>query len=100
MRPGSKVRLKSFNGTLSSIDDCDPSENYWLLIGETGIVVEKINQQSRLLIRLDMAVQKLEIHCHNRVENSLYILQNGFVLIDTNRADNKQFVSLRSLGRA
>jgi len=89
MLMGSKVRLKSFNGTLSSTDDCDPSENYWLLIGKTGVIVETINQRNRLLIQFDIAVKKLGLHCHNRVENSLYILQDDLVLIDANQAYNK-----------
>jgi hypothetical protein len=80
---GSKVQLKSFNGTLSSAEDCDPGENYWLLIGETGVVVDTINQRNRLLIQFNTSVQKLGLYCHNRVENSLYILQDDLVLVDT-----------------
>ena len=86
---GSKVRLESFNGTLSSAEDCDPRENYWLLIGEAGVVVDTINQRNRLLIQFDISVQKLGLYCHNKVENSLYILQDDLVLVDTEQAYNK-----------
>ena len=89
MNPGSKVRLKSFNGTLSSTEDCDLSENYWLLIGETGVVVEAINKRNRLLIQFDIAVRNLGLHCHNEVENSLYILQDDLALIEANQAYSK-----------
>jgi len=30
-----KVQLISFNGELSTPDDCDSSENYWSLIGKS-----------------------------------------------------------------
>ena len=72
----SKVRLKSFNGTRVGPADCRAGENYWLLIGQSGEVVEPKNEHGRLLVKFDLPVRSLGLHCHNPIENSLYILES------------------------
>jgi hypothetical protein len=74
-----RVVLRSFNGTLSTPPRCDPSENYWALIGEGGTVVETINESARVLVRFDRPVTARGLHCHNPVPNSLYILETDLV---------------------
>ncbi len=81
MKIGSKIILKSFNGEKITPKDCDPSENYWLLIGKTGKVVKTINSNSRLLIKFDISVLDLGLHCHNEIPNSLYILESDLGVI-------------------
>lgn len=80
MNLGTKVRLTSFNSEKSPPKDCEPSENYWLLVGETGKVIKEKNSNSRLLIKFDVTVSDLGLHCHNEVPNSLYILESDLVI--------------------
>lgn len=71
----SQVALRSFNGTASAPSDCRQDENYWLLIGEVGTVVETINTKARVLVKFDRPVSEHGLCCHNPVPNSLYILE-------------------------
>jgi len=72
----SKVILKTFNNEVSTPEDCDPSENYWLLIGKTGTIIKSKYNQSRLLIKFDESVSASGLHCHNEISNSLFILSS------------------------
>lgn len=72
----SKVILRTFNGTSVSPIDCCTNENYWALIGETGIVVKTKNDLARVLIKFDASVLGYGLHCHNESANSLYILES------------------------
>jgi hypothetical protein len=85
MEIGKKVKLISFNGTLKSDDDSLPSEDYWKLIGCIGRIVQDPNEKGpyasfskkpRLLVQFEDDVVSLGLECHNRVENSLWILQS------------------------
>ena len=73
MDVGSRIRLATFNGDSKSPDDCVQSENYWLLIGKTGIIVKSENNNSRVLVQFDEQVSSLDLHCHNKISNSLLI---------------------------
>lgn len=74
MDVGKKVKLVRFNNELTAPEKCDPSENYWSLIGKTGKIVKPINTNSRVLVQFDESVSKLGLHCHNEISNSLLIL--------------------------
>jgi hypothetical protein len=85
MEVGSKVRVVSFNGTLTAPAGTDPSEDYWQLVGSQGVVVQDPAQESkcadfsgtpRLLVRFDRSVVALGLHCHNNVENALWLLES------------------------
>ena len=71
---GSKVKLISFNGNLFAPNECDPSENYWVLIGKSGTVIKSENYRSRVLVQFDELVSGFGLHCHNEIPNSLLIL--------------------------
>ena len=71
----SRVVLRSFNGTASAPSDCRQDENYWLLIGDRGTVVETINAGARILVKFDSPVSECALCCHNPVPNSLYVLE-------------------------
>ncbi|MFH1871001.1 MAG: hypothetical protein ABIG36_10315 [Pseudomonadota bacterium] len=71
-----KVILATFNGTAASPKECPRGENYWLLIGSTGHIAEAKNQNGRVLVLFDESVSEKELHCHNPVPNSLYILES------------------------
>ncbi len=79
---GAKVRLKTFNNTSVPPKDCEASENYWALIGITGIIKKPINNQSRVLVQFDNSVESLGLHCHNEIENSLLILTSDLEVLD------------------
>ena len=86
LSPGTKVKLKTFNKASHPPTDCDPSENYWLLIGMSGTIIEPVNNCSRVLVRFDNSIQSMGLHCHNEVENSLLIFESDLeVLIENDR---------------
>ena len=69
----SRVVLQSFNGIKSAPADCRPNENYWLLVGARGTVVESANATGRVLVQFDISVSDLGLSCHNPIPNSLYV---------------------------
>ncbi|MCP3925210.1 MAG: hypothetical protein GY714_21770 [Desulfobacterales bacterium] len=73
MDVGLSVKLNSFNGSVSTPNNCEPSENYWLLIGKQGIVVKTENTNSRVLVQFKDQVSELGLNCHNEIPNSLLI---------------------------
>lgn len=78
---GERVRLRSFRGTALSPIDIRKDNNYWLLIGITGTVVDtddvsKVGRHvdgPRLLVLFDRDVAELGLHCHNEAPNTLWI---------------------------
>jgi len=77
---GTRVKLNKFNGTIDTPKDCDKSENYWSLIGESGIVIQPKNSCSRVLIQFENIEKLKNLHCHNEVESSLWILESDVEL--------------------
>jgi hypothetical protein len=71
----SRVVLRSFNATKSAPSDCRPDENYWLLLGAVGTVVELANSTGRVLVEFEVSVADFGLSCHNPTPNSLYILE-------------------------
>ncbi|MDV0445162.1 hypothetical protein MmiAt1_07190 [Methanimicrococcus sp. At1] len=65
------VKLHHFLGSLKPDDTVARGENYWLLIGETGVVVSIENEKA--LIRFDCDVRSFGLHCHNPIANTLWI---------------------------
>lgn len=72
----SRVVLRSFNGALHPPAECRSSENYWLLLGATGTVVEPVNSRGRVLVKFDVSVADLGLACHNPVPNALHIVES------------------------
>lgn len=71
---GKRVKLVSFNGELTAPADCHSDENYWRLIGQTGVIIGQNDDGSRVLIKFDRSVSSFGLASHNPVANSLYIL--------------------------
>jgi hypothetical protein len=69
-----RIVLRSFNGTFQAPNDCTAGNDYWLLIGQSGTVIEYSAALGRQLVRFDVAVTSYGLHCHNPVPNSLYLL--------------------------
>ena len=85
MKLGTKVKLKSFNGTIKPEEECRPSENYWTLVGCNGEIVQDPNQNNiyadfsskpRLLVKFESNIISLGLECHNNVNNSLWIMES------------------------
>ena len=77
---GTKVKLIKFNKTVNTPADCDEQENYWSLIGGNGVVVKPENSHKRVLVQFEDHHKLEKLHCHNEVENSLWILSSDLKL--------------------
>jgi len=77
---GTRVKLSKFNGTMDTPKNCDESENYWSLIGEYGKVVKEKNVRLRVLVQFENIKKLKFLHCHNEIENSLWILETDIEL--------------------
>jgi hypothetical protein len=85
---GQNVRLKSFSGTEIAPGNCASAENYWLLIGHAAEVVAPKNEKQRLLVKFGVSVRSLGLHCHNEVENSLWVLESDLALAEAPPSSN------------
>ena len=79
-RVGDRVILLSFNGATEAPRDIGEQNNYWRLIGGSGVVVDAdppdFIEGQRVLVRFAINVESLGLHCHNEVENALWIRQD------------------------
>jgi hypothetical protein len=73
LKPGKRVVLKSFKGSLIAPQNVKPEENYWQLIGSKA-VVEVANDTDRVLVKFERDLSGLGFANHNVVPNSLWIL--------------------------
>ncbi len=89
MKEGDVIKLITFNKTKEPDQDCDDKENYWKLIGWEGKIVKSPDgyfkknsfNDERVLVRFDEDIKERNLHCHNEVENSLWILESDLELI-------------------
>ena len=74
MNINDRVRVKTINGTLVPAPDPHPTENYWILIGDTGTIVQDPKEQGdyaswskdkRVLVRHDKSLDALGLTNHN-----------------------------------
>jgi acetylornithine/N-succinyldiaminopimelate aminotransferase len=70
-----RVSVLSFNGEFFAPEDCVADDNYWALIGESGMVIETINKSGRVLVKFDNSIIEMGLNCHNPIPNSLYLLE-------------------------
>jgi hypothetical protein len=73
LKPGKRVVLKSFNGSLVAPQDVNREENYWQLVG-CKAVVEVVNDTDRALVKFERDLFGFGLANHNEVPNSLWIL--------------------------
>jgi hypothetical protein len=78
-----RVKLIRFNGKISPVRPVNKQEDYWKLIGETGIVCQDPEQKSiyanfskkpRILVKFDTDITGYGLAAHNNINNSLWIL--------------------------
>ncbi len=76
MSQNQKVKLKSFLGKKSNNNKLDERENYWILIGKYGEIIETNNEnfKERVLVLFDDNLDSLNLFNHNPLKNSLWIL--------------------------
>lgn len=75
VKPGKKVMLKSFHGSMIAPQNVTPSENYWQLIGCKAVVSQlMLNDNNRVLVTFERDLQSLGLACHNELSNSLWVL--------------------------
>jgi hypothetical protein len=88
MQIGNRVKIISFNGTLKADDYCLPNENFWKLIGSIGQIVKdpdekdqyaSFSDKPRLLVQFEKDVRSLGLECHNKIDNSLWILESDLI---------------------
>ena len=73
LKPGKRVVLKSFKGSLIAPQNVKPEENYWQLIGRKA-VVEVANGSDRVLIKFERDLSILGLTNQNEQPNSLWVL--------------------------
>lgn len=87
VKPGNRIILSSFNGVENPPKEVHDRENYWKLIGCTGIVIEGggekefFDKSGRVCVKFDESVQEMNLECHNEIENSLWILESDLSMI-------------------
>jgi len=109
LEAGSKVKLKSFCGRKTVRPGISPAENYWILIGRTGRVVQSPHQrtlfasfshQKKVLVRFDESLADLSLECHNEVPNSLWILIRDLEPVLPAKKSGNQYQPLKRVGPA
>ncbi len=74
MKKNSKVRLKTFHGSLTSPNKVNMRENYWVLIGEKGIVIDFADFNiEKVLVLFEKNLDDFNLENHNPIKNTLYI---------------------------
>ena len=73
LKPGKRVVLKSFKGSLIAPQNVKPEENYWQLIGSKA-VVEFANNTDQVLLKFERDLSSLGLANHNEIPNTLWIL--------------------------
>lgn len=91
MKVGDSVKLITFNGKAYSGKKVFPDEDYWKLIGHTGIVQKdpqeptiyaSFSRRKRVLVKFYVdLVGDFGLIAHNNVENSLWILESDIEVI-------------------
>lgn len=72
--------LRTFNGTTTPNSEVEQPENYWTLIGETGMVLNFAEElgfanKNRVLFQFEGDVGARGLACHNEKPNALWILK-------------------------
>jgi hypothetical protein len=86
------VILKTFHNTVAAPDDIDDSENYWKLLDQKGIVVDKRKKHpafpgsgEMLLTKFSCNIEAYGLHCHNTLPNTLWIFVSDLKFIAENK---------------
>ncbi len=83
-----QIRLKSFLGVLTKDKNTDETEDYWKLIGQSGIIIKKkdkphpafLNKGLQVLVKFNCDINHYNLISHNEKENSLWIFESDLAL--------------------
>jgi hypothetical protein len=90
MKVGEKVKLKTFNAKTHSNEIIHHPENYWILVGKTGIIQQdpkehaiyaSFSKEPRVLVKFDEDLINYGLISHNNIENSLWILVEDLEIV-------------------
>ena len=73
LEKGTIVKLKTFLGKTIAPKRTVSWDNYWKLIGEKGKVIDKLNDNGRVLILFERNLDDFKVANHNPIHNSLWI---------------------------
>jgi len=88
---GSRVVLKTFLGKNKPPRNTPNSENFWVLIGLKGVIFsneKKLHpaypkRGKRVLVRFDEDILEYGLHCHNELDNCLWLFIDDLDITDT-----------------
>jgi hypothetical protein len=67
------VVLKSFLGLVNRPEDVSTKEDYWKLMGKSGIVIDLSEDYKKALLLFDQNLDDLSLENHNAIKNTLWI---------------------------
>ncbi len=71
-----RVILETFLGDVKQSDIDSDNENYFLLIGKCGVILEINEKDKQVLILFDESLDDLGLINHNDIKNSLWIYKS------------------------
>lgn len=80
MKIGDEIILKSFNGKQIKPKKVYENENYWLLIGQKGRILE--DNGDRFVVLFYCNNDSYGLENHNPIKNSLFILKSDLKILD------------------
>ena len=75
------VVLMKFNDRETTPPGTENRENYWKLIGQTGLIVD--SNKERHLVQFNCDLNSFGLENHNPVKNSLWILHSDLIPEDS-----------------
>lgn len=87
MKTGDKVKVVSFQGTLTSVYPTEANEDYWKLIGSTGRIVDdsEADREGKVYVRFNQSLNDYNLINHNeqtglKYRNTLFLLMSDLEL--------------------
>ncbi|WP_281857816.1 hypothetical protein [Litoreibacter halocynthiae] len=89
MKLQDRILLRLFNGDRVALADIEAHEDYWVLIGERGVILDDNTSGTfairdgfpRVLVQFDTSLDNLGLENHNPIKNSLWIRSSDLKLV-------------------
>jgi len=79
MKSGNEVKIKSFLGKDKPDETIEDEYNYWKLIGEKGVIIDKrkkhpyyCDRGEQVLVKFEKSLSDIGVEAHNSINNSLW----------------------------
>lgn len=92
MEINDKVILHTFLGTKISSDKVDLSENYWKLIGQPCVILDR--NDNRVLVKFACDIDQFELENNNPVKDSLWIFRSDLKKYRTQSSTNPKKIGI------